>query len=190
MIERFRGVLFFLACVAALGALALFEARQPQPLPLAPASLPSTLPPPPTPTPGPLRVYVSGAVQRPDVYELPPGTIVRDAVVAAGGATSEGDLERLNLALPLHDADQVHVPRVGQSEGSLPPAAGQPDRINVNTADVAALDGLPGIGPELAQRIIDYRQAHGPFAGVEDLVNVPGIGPSIVDKIRDLIRTN
>jgi len=136
-------------------------------------------------------VYVSGAVQYPDVYTLPPGSIVKDALLAAGGAVAEADLASINLARPVADGEQVHVPRTGeQNPVRLPSVEPLPvGKVNINTADRAALEALPGIGPELAQRILDYRQAHGPFAQISDLLNVTGIGPGILDKIRDEITT-
>lgn len=156
----------------------------------------STATPPPSqeasPTPYTMRVYVSGAVLHPDVYLLPQDSIVKDAVEAAGGATGEADLERINLALPVSDGLQVHVPR--QGEDSLPvqppsrlPAMG--GKVNINTADAAALESLPGIGPALAQRIIEYRQAHGPFERIEDVMDVSGIGTATFEGMEDLITT-
>jgi len=136
-------------------------------------------------------VYVSGAVQHPDVYLLPPGSIVKDALLAAGGAITEADMISINLAHAVADGEQVHVPRVGEQSPVRLPSVGPlaPAKVNVNTADMDALEALPGIGPELAQRILDYRQAHGPFAQIEDLLDVPGIGSGILEKIREEITT-
>jgi len=152
------------------------------------------IPPPtplPTPTPAPIRVYVSGAVQRPDVYLLSADAIVRDAIAAAGGATEEGDLAAINLALPLADGAHIHVPRAGEvatapliSGGAgLAASTGGNTRVNINTATVEELDKLPGIGPEKAQRIIEGR----PYAAPEDLKKVPGIGEATFAKLKDLI---
>lgn len=179
--------------VVAMLGLALFEARRPESVPLVvtPSASPAPTWAEPTPTPGPLHVYVSGAVHHPDVYLLPPGSIVKDAVLAAGGAITEADLVNINLAQPVADGEQVHVPRTGeQNPVRLPSAEPVPlAKVNVNTADLATLETLPGIGPELAQRIIDYRQAHGPFAQIADLLDVPGIGPSTLEKIQGEITT-
>jgi competence protein ComEA len=149
-------------------------------------------PPLPTATPGPIRVYVSGAVINADVYELPPDSIVQEAIAAAGGADGEADLETINLAKVLNDGDQVYVPRIGeaptpapQAEGGAAPVATGP--INLNTATQAELETLPGIGPSIAGRIIEYREANGPFATIEDIQNVSGIGPAIFEDIKDLI---
>jgi competence protein ComEA len=132
-------------------------------------------------------------VQQPDVYALAPDSIVKDAVMAAGGASDDADLDRINLALRVADGQHIYVPRTGEDALPVSPPSGRsvtPDRININTADLAALESLPGIGPTLAQRILDYRQAHGPFARVKDIMEVSGIGPSTFEKIQDLIVTD
>jgi competence protein ComEA len=110
-------------------------------------------------------------------------------VEAAGGATEEADLERINLALPVTDGQQVHVPRIGEDSSPVQPSSGQPatSRVNINTADAATLESLPGIGPALAQRIVEYRQAHGPFERIEDVMDVSGIGTATFEGIQDLL---
>jgi len=188
-IERYRGVLFFGLVVAALAGLCVYEVRQPEPVPLLPTSQRAVDLSLPTATPGPMRVYVSGAVRQPGVVSLPPGSIVEDAIAAAGGASAEADLERINLAQVAQDGGHIHVPRRGEEGQPQPLSADGPAQIDLNTADVATLDTLPGIGPELARRIVDYRQAHGPYGQVEDLLNVDGIGPTTLADIRDQIRT-
>jgi competence protein ComEA len=157
-----------------------------------------------TPTPSPLRVYVTGAVQTADVYVLPPGSIVKDAILAAGGATTDADLERINLAVRLHDQQQVYVPYQDEGTPAAPllstplPPTNTPDSrgttrssnlavININTADAAALETLPGIGPTYAARIVDYRDQNGPFTSVEELTLVKGIGPATLEGMRDLV---
>jgi competence protein ComEA len=145
---------------------------------------------PPTPTPATINVYVSGAINKPDVYALPLNAIVKDAVLAAGGATDDADLDRINLATRLADQMQVYVPRKGEaavpiSNGAAPGAA--TDKININTASVAELDQLPGIGPSIAQAIIDYRTTNGPFQQIEDINHVKGIGDALFAKIKDQI---
>ncbi len=147
----------------------------------------------PTPTPSPILVYVSGAVVQADVYTLPPGSIVRDAVAAAGGAAPDADLNHVNLALRLEDGDHVYVPRVGELPTPMPTSGGKPvisGPININTATQAELETLPGIGPTLAAAIVEYREKNGPFATIEDIQDVPGIGPSKYEAIRDLITAN
>jgi competence protein ComEA len=160
----------------------------------APTASGATATPSPTATPGQVRVYVSGAVAAPDVYQLPAGSIVRDALAAAGGPTENADLTNINLAHVLQDGQQVYVP----TKGELPPpaplsepaseSAGTPSGpININTATQAELETLPGIGPTLAAEIVAYREASGPFAQIEDIQNVPGIGPGRFEQISGLI---
>ncbi len=155
--------------------------------------LPTSTPLPP-PSPAPIRVYVTGAVQHRAVYALPPGSIVEDALEAAGGPLSEADLTRINLALELQDQQHVHVPLEG--EVNPPPAisggvsVGESvvgDVVNINTASANELETLPGIGEVTARRIIDYREAHGPFETIEDIQNVPGIGEKTFEGMRDRI---
>jgi competence protein ComEA len=137
-----------------------------------------------------VRVYVSGAVHHPDVYTLQPDSIVKDALLAAGGPADDADLERINLALPVADGQHVYVPRQGEEKLPVQPPANQPatgQKVNINTADVATLESLSGIGPVLAQRILDYRQANGPFARIEDITNVSGIGQATFEALRDQI---
>jgi competence protein ComEA len=145
---------------------------------------------PATPTPATINVYVSGAVENPDVYPLPLNAIVKDAIAAAGGATDEADLDRINLALHLADQQQVYVPRKGEAappppDGAAPAAAAE--MININTASVEELDKLPGIGPSIAKAIIDYRTTKGPFKQIEDINEVKGIGDALYAKIKDQI---
>lgn len=191
-IQRYRAILFVLLIVALLAGLVLMQlVRLPAPPPLLGGFTPAPSPG-PSPTPRPLRVYVSGAVHQPDVYVLPPDSIVKDALQAAGGATLEADLDRINLAEPLADGSQVYVPHKGEAQLPIPlrsqPVAGA--KVNINTAASEELDVLPGIGPATAQRIVDYRQSHGRFGKIEDLMDVPGIGPATFDKLRELITTD
>jgi competence protein ComEA len=147
---------------------------------------------PPTPTPATINVYVSGAVNKPDVYALPSAAIVKEAIVAAGGATADADLDRINLATKLADQMQVYVPRTGEaalplaSTGESAPSATSA-KININTASVEELDRLPGIGPSIAKAVIDYRTANGPFKQIEDINEVKGIGDALFAKIKDQI---
>jgi competence protein ComEA len=156
-----------------------------------PAPVPS---PQPSSTPSPVRVYISGAVARPAVYALPAHSIVEDLVEAAGGLTEAADGRLVNLAQPLTDGLHIHVPAEGEpvsmpdTVGRAPAAVDLSARpLDLNTAAAVELELLPGIGPALAQRIVDYREANGPFAQVEDVVNVSGIGPATLDKIKDLV---
>jgi competence protein ComEA len=144
---------------------------------------------PPQDPPG-IRISVRGAVLSPGVFVLAPGSIVQDALQAAGGVLPSADTSRLNLAAPLSDGQEVRVPLQTPSPQGGTPAAGLPDegaRINLNTATRSELESLPGVGPVLAQRIIDYRETHGPFQTVDELLNVKGIGTALMEKIRDLV---
>ena len=146
----------------------------------------------PTTMPMSMKVYVSGEVARPGVYELPGDSRAEDAVAAAGGATAEADLVLINLARRLSDEEQIHVPRKGETP-SVPAqpvsAAGSSasGKLNINTATADDLDTLPGIGPSRASAIVDYRSENGPFRTVDDLTSVPNIGERIVDSIRNMV---
>jgi len=151
-----------------------------------------------TPTPAPIRVHVSGAVLDPAVYELVVGSIVQDAIDAAGGPASDADLDHINLAVELNDQQQVYVPRQGESDPPPVISGGESGggsgggetegaQVNINTATAAELETLPRIGPATAQRILEYRETNGPFATIEDIQNVPGIGPATFEGFQDLI---
>ncbi|MFL5804071.1 MAG: helix-hairpin-helix domain-containing protein [Roseiflexaceae bacterium] len=138
-------------------------------------------------------VYISGAVLHPDVYQLPPDARVKDVVLVAGGLTEDAAVDRINLADHVADAQHIHIPR--QDEAA---PASQIERVdatessadaplNINTASAADLDSLSGIGPAIAQRIVEYRTVNGPFQSVEDLQQVKGIGPALFAKIAPLI---
>ena len=157
-----------------------------------------------------IMVYVSGEVVKPGVYVLLAKARVIDALQAAGGPTNQADLVVVNLAAPLVDAAQVFIPRMGSTPrvtlprphaginlpiaggsggagagGSATSAAGI---VDINSATLADLDALPGVGPSTAQAIIDYRVANGPYASVDDLLNVRGIGPSKLAAMRARVR--
>ncbi|RMF30536.1 MAG: hypothetical protein D6759_11800 [Chloroflexi bacterium] len=198
LLERYRWVVFSLLVLVLAAGLLTFALRRPGPVVITVLPPPPTPTATPTPTPAPLRVYVSGAVHHPDVYVLPPGSLVRDALEMAGGPTAEADLEAINLALQLADQMQVHVPRRGENPSSLPLASH--DRptssrsssqmthlVNINTAPVEELQTLPRIGPTIAQRIVAYREENGPFERPEDLMKVKGIGPTTFEALRDQI---
>jgi competence protein ComEA len=137
-------------------------------------------------------VQAAGAVVRPGLYRLPPGARVDDLIRAAGGLAPDGDADRVNLAALLTDGEKVYVPRVGEaapaadSAGDGSPSA--PQLVDLNTASIADLDTLPGIGPATAQAIIDYRSQHGRFRSVDELLNVRGIGQAKLDELRPLVR--
>ena len=140
-------------------------------------------------------VHVSGAVRRPGLYALPPAARLVDAVAAAGGFAKDAARDGVNLARPVSDGEQVVVPRKGEQPvpgpGDAAPGAapgGAPgSKVNLNTADPAALDTLPRIGPAIAQRIVEWREQNGRFTSVEDLLAVPGIGEKMLASLRDLV---
>lgn len=139
---------------------------------------------------GELYVHVLGAVEKPGLYVLDLDARLVDALAAAGGTTEQADLAAVNLARVLSDGEQVVVPVIGAvSEPGVPDAAApSDDLIDLNTADQAALETLPRIGPALAERIISWREENGRFQSVEDLLAVPGIGEKLLEGIRDGVR--
>ena len=153
----------------------------------APAGPVASAPPTVTPPAG-VVVDVVGAVAAPGVVRLPQGSRVVDALAAAGGVTAEAQVSALNLARVLVDGEQIAVPEPGEQLGAgAAPTADADGLVDVNTADAAALDGLPGIGPVLADRIVAHRQDR-PFTTVDELADVPGIGPTLLERLRDLVR--
>ena len=137
-----------------------------------------------------LIVYVTGAVRKPGVYELADGTRIIDAIEKAGGVTPKADAVTVNLAALLVDGEQILVPEAyAPGAGAAPTGAGPAvsGLVHLNSADVTALDALPGVGPATAQRIIDWRDQNGGFRTVDDLEQVPGIGPAKLDALRDLV---
>lgn len=140
-----------------------------------------------------ITVDISGAVVQPGVYHLPLGTRVGEAIKTAGGLNSEADSawieKNLNLARPLTDGEKLYLPRKGEAgQLSTQSVLGQSiGKININLASQAELEQLPGIGPGLAKRIIDYRQSHGGFKTIEEIMAVPGIGPRLFSQIKDQI---
>jgi len=145
-----------------------------------------------------LLVHVVGAVRHPGVYELNSGARVSDAVDAAGGALADAVQAGVNMARPVSDGEQIVVPDEDDDPISLPPAAasagaGIPGAVigggavNINTADVALLDTLPGVGPSTAQKILADRETNGPFRSVDDLGRVSGIGPKRLEQLRELV---
>jgi competence protein ComEA len=185
----------FLAGVVVLGAGVGFVRALPRGAPPAPLVQPSFVPS-ATPSLAPsLVVYVAGAVRRAGVYEFAPGSRIVDAIRRAGGLAPGADLAQVNLAEPLTDGERVYVPRRGEtpppatdgsSSGGSPSGSVGGAKVNINTATATELDaGLPGVGPVLAQRIVDYRTQHGPFRDVRDLLKVEGIGQKKFDALKD-----
>lgn len=147
-------------------------------------------------TGGILFVHVLGAVRRPGLFELRDGARVIDVVAAAGGLVPTADPAGVNLARLVSDGEQLYIPRIGEAQPGAPPGVTGPGgpgatggKVNLNSAGVAELDTLPRIGPAMAQRIIDYREANGRFGSIEDLRNVTGIGEKTFDGLKELITT-
>ena len=135
-----------------------------------------------------LVVYVVGAVRHTGLVRLPEGARVADAVESAGGPTRRADLTLVNLAAPVADGQQIIVPaRRGRAGAGGVGATASPARVSLASATLDQLDALPGIGPVTAQKILDWRQTHGPLRSVEDLDAIPGIGPARVEQLRDLV---
>ena len=132
-----------------------------------------------------ITIHVSGAVAEPGLVELDADDRVADALAAAGGALQEAELSAMNLAAPLTDGTLIVVPEKGKEAAVAGPAAD--GRVRINTASLDEIATLPGIGPVLAQRIFDHRDANGPFRSVEELLDVSGIGEGKLATIRDSI---
>jgi len=137
-----------------------------------------------------IKIYITGAVTSPGVYELDEGSRVEDALILAGGPTIEADMLRINLAARLKDEQQVIVPREGEvlDKALLEEQNNDSDsRININTADEGKLMELPGVGPATAKNIIAHRTEHGAFKSIEDIKNVTRIGEKTFERLKDLI---
>jgi len=133
-----------------------------------------------------LIVQVVGAVAEPGVYEVPMDSRVMDAVSLAGGLAANADPASLNLARIVQDGEQIIVGATGDAR-SRHAASSVADKVNINTATAQDFETLPRIGATLAERIVAYRDQHGPFAGVESLLEVPGIGDLTLAGMRDKI---
>lgn len=217
-LEQHKGTVFgFLMLITIFGGIMVYT-RQPDPPPLE-ISTPEPTPTPtpvvveivtsePTSIPKPIRVYITGQVNEPDVYFLPVGSIIKDVLEAAGGATEDADLVVVNLAQELQDQQQITIPAKAEAlptppviKNGLSSTLNNPvredrsgdddtsigEKININTASLEELTTLSGIGPVIGQRIIDYRTEHGNFGTIEQITDVKGIGPATFEKIKDHI---
>ena len=127
-------------------------------------------------------VYVSGAVKHPGLVRLEEGGRFADALEAAGGATANADLGKVNLAQAVKDGQQIVVPSALQQEEALNGGEG---KININSANKEELDKLPGVGPAMAEKIIEYRKTHGSYQNITDLKKVKGMGEAKFNKLKD-----
>jgi competence protein ComEA len=141
----------------------------------------------PAPSGAAIFVHILGAVAAPGLYELREGDRAVDAVAAAGGFAEGADQSQLNLARFVTDGEQIVVPVVGAAPPAAAGGAQVPGKVNINTADAAALETLPRVGPAMAARIIEWRDANGRFTAVEDLMSVTGVGEKTFEQLRDLV---
>ena len=149
---------------------------------------------------GKVWVHVVGAVKRAGLYELPSGARANDALKKAGGATASADLSAVNLAAQVQDGQQLRIPRKGEAAESVSPEVsgsggaaspgtrpGAAATVRINSASGVELEALPGVGPALAQRLMQWRSEHGRFRNAADLDAVPGIGPAMLAKLKPVV---
>ena len=189
MNEQLRAAAMFVAVAAVAAAVVVFLAVRHRPVAVsAPVrtDISSALP---SAAAGTVTVDVEGKVHRPGLVSLPVGSRVSDAIHAAGGIVLGTSLDGLNLARKVTDGEQIVV---GAPASTVAPArtgsASNPARaLNLNSATLAELDQLPGVGPVMAQRILDWRTAHGQFASVDQLHEIQGIGERTFARLKDLV---
>lgn len=180
-------VLVAVAVLFLAGGIAWWSRPRPEPVAMPRPVTPSVHGSTPTST-ATLVVAVAGKVRRPGLVKLPAGSRVADAIKAAGGAVEDTDVGYLNLARKVTDGELIVV-------GATPPPGGPPGagdtaatgKLNLNTATAQQLDGLPGVGPVLAEHILRFRDGHGGFRSVADLRQVDGIGPARYEQLKDLV---
>ena len=149
----------------------------------------------PTTTPSNLTVHILGEVNSPGLYSLNPGSRMADAVAAAGGATTQAQIDSVNLAARVTDGQQIYIPSVNDpmpAPTNLKMTESEIDAelIDINQATEEQLLQLPGIGPTRARDIIQYRQENGPFDKIEDIQNVPGIGQTTFENLKGRIKVS
>lgn len=164
--------------------------RQPATVPIEILPPPPTATRSPTVTPAPLNVYVTGSVNRPGVVLVAPDARVQEAVTAAGGPAADADLEQLNLAAALFDGQHLRVPAQGETPvptGTEGTGAAGAQPVNINSATAGELTALPGVGEVTAANIVAYRQEHGPFYQIEEIMEVPGIAEGKFEGFKEFI---
>lgn len=139
-----------------------------------------------------IMIYITGQVKRPGVYAMTAGQRLDDAIKQAGGCSPQADLNRINLAVRVKDEGMYYIPAVGEEIPADIPALQSGEetergKININTADQKQLESLTGIGPAKAARIIEYREKHGGFKTIEEIMNVSGMGEKTFDNLKDEI---
>lgn len=135
-----------------------------------------------------IGVYVCGEVMSPGIYYFEANARIEDAIEAAGGITVKASLDSMNLAEYLKDCDKVYVPAIGEETGANEETEEADKRVDINKASLDELMTLPGIGQSKAQSIIDYREEHGAYTGIEEIKNISGIKAGVFEKIKDLIK--
>lgn len=180
-------ILLLIACVGGGAAMYGYESRD-EVLPLDAAERPEAQ------RSMEITVYVTGAVNQPGIVTVPEEARVADAVNACGGVLPTAALDQVNMAQKLKDGQQVRVPEKSADAAAAAGGAGNQEkgtdasgRVNINLADEKTLDSLPGIGPAMAKRIIDYRNTEGMFQSPEDLKKIKGIGDAKFEKLKDKI---
>jgi len=176
-LERYRwliAAIFIVPLVSGIAFLIRDSARDPEPLTIDPTGTGTT----------DIRVYISGAVQNPGVYPAQPGDRWIDVLETAGGATSDADLNAVNLSRRVQDEDQIIVPGLGQTAVS---GASRSPLVNINTASETELEALPGIGEVRAGQIVQSRSSDGPFATVDELLVRELVPQSVFEDIAPLI---
>ena len=172
----------------------IFVLRRPEPV----AMTIITPTPRPTPTVALVLVDVRGAVAKPGVYSLPSGSRVQDVLALAGNISITAEIGGINMARKLNDGELLYIPTAGEATVAPPTTSSRGDKgptptktplgkININTATIEVLDALPGIGPAIAERIVEYRTQNGGFKQPEDLKKVRGIGDVLFNQVKDYI---
>ena len=173
-----RRILSVIGVIAVAGSFAIFRHSQSEQMPILPSAIPTME--------SSITVDVSGAVIHPGVYSLPANARVIDAIKAAGSVKTTADLTSINQARVLRDGEQIFI------DSTIPGSSHRTSRakngpINVNRASAKELEALPGIGPVLANRIVQYRKSHGTFMTLDELQKVPGIGGSKFTQLKSKI---